>query len=133
MNKNNEYRTYRVFLSSRSDEMKSERQIIKQVLANFADTKFIGMENFGADAHTPITPSVTKVLESNLLILLLGDTLGQGIVEAEYQTAMKQDIDCIAYCTAKTKTRDSKTKKFIESLKNRHTPYFFFIYQRFSN
>jgi hypothetical protein len=89
----------RVFVSSTWEDLRSEREHVKDVIEGFPDLAFVGMEHFGARDGTPLDESLREA-ECDVYIGIVGLRFGSGITVAEYRRARAHGATCLFYLQA---------------------------------
>jgi Domain of unknown function (DUF4062) len=89
--------TVHVFVSSTWLDLGPERKKVEEVLANFRETKFIGMEYFGSRDETTSQASLDEVDRSQLYIGIVAGRYGSGITRQEYDRAHERGLPCFIY------------------------------------
>lgn len=106
---------FTIFLASRFDEFDDIRHILNDKITSFNShgftLKIVNLNDRQVSADSPITRSLGYVRESDVMILLLGDTYGsvpkgydQSYTHLEYEEACKEEngVDVLAFCIGRS-------------------------------
>jgi uncharacterized protein DUF4062 len=86
-----------VFISSTYEDLRRERKALQSLINRFHETKFVGMEDFGARDDTSLKASLKELDRCQLYIGIFGARYGSGITEKEYVRAREKGLPCRIY------------------------------------
>ncbi|HEX7313017.1 MAG TPA: DUF4062 domain-containing protein [Pyrinomonadaceae bacterium] len=95
---------WRVFISSTSRDLQSERGALERALHQLVDAEFNGMEYFGSRPDAPKQVCLQEVSRSDVYVGVFADRYGfidpeteTSMTEVEYRQARKDNIPCLIY------------------------------------
>lgn len=111
-----------VLVSSTFSDLRSERDAVRAEIDALAregmKIEWIGMEEFGSLAATPLDASTGYTAEADLVVLILGKRYGSrppddemSFTEQEFNTALDERIPCLAYCAPGAKDADDESAR----------------------
>jgi tetratricopeptide (TPR) repeat protein len=86
-----------VFISSTSEDLRPEREAVKEAVLRMKETQFVGMEYFGGRDENTRAASLEEVDDSRVYVGVFGARYGSGITEDEYRRARALDLPCFIY------------------------------------
>jgi tetratricopeptide (TPR) repeat protein len=86
-----------VFVSSTWEDLRPEREAVKEVVLSMKETQFVGMEHFGGRDETTRSASLEEVDDSRVYVGIFGARYGSGITEDEYRRARELGLPCFIY------------------------------------
>jgi len=89
--------TCHVYVSSTWLDLRPERQAVERAVQRMRETKFIGMEYFGARDESTSRTSVAELDDANVYVGIFAGRYGSGIVEQEYRRARELGKRCLIY------------------------------------
>ena len=131
-------KTKKIFIASRFEEFKEIREKLRDELSYYG-MDFIDLNDNKAVAHPPLERSLQNVRESDIIILLIGDTYGAPLPEKlksythlEYEEALKEKKHIYVFCIGESyinkKIRFStipEMREWQEDLDRNHTLSFY--------
>jgi Domain of unknown function (DUF4062) len=127
----------RIFVSSIFKDLKEERLTIRDVIHELAcngyNVKWIGMDDFGSLATTPLQSSVEFAKLADLMILLVADSYGtvppdgqRSFTHEQYEIIRQNKIPCLAYLKdPKSDHHDPQVERFRTKINLELVPYTF--------
>jgi len=86
---------FQVYVSSTWLDLKAERHAVERAVQRMRDTKFVGMEYFGAREESTSETSVRELDAARVYVGIFAGRYGSGITEQEYRRARELGKRCI--------------------------------------
>jgi tetratricopeptide (TPR) repeat protein len=100
-----------VFISSTSEDLRPEREAVKEAVLRMKETQFVGMEYFGGRDENTRDASLEEVDDSRVYVGVFGARYGSGITEDEYRRARALDLPCFIYFKEGAAITDDQREK----------------------
>jgi tetratricopeptide (TPR) repeat protein len=98
--------TFQVYVSSTFLDLEAERQAVEHAIQRMRDTKFLGMEYFGARNESTLHTSVAELDFARVYVGIFAGRYGSGITEQEYRRARELGKRCLIYFKDTASTDD---------------------------
>ena len=89
--------TFQVYISSTWLDLEKERQAVERSIQRMRDTKFVGMEYFGARDESTLNTSLKELENADVYVGIFAGRYGSGITEQEYRRARDLRTRCLVY------------------------------------
>jgi tetratricopeptide (TPR) repeat protein len=86
-----------IFISSTKEDLKPEREAVRDALERLRMAKCNVMERFGSNPNRPSDFAVNEVSQSDVYVGVIGGRYGTGTTEEEYCMAREKGLPCFIY------------------------------------
>ncbi len=86
-----------IFISSTKEDLKPEREAVREALERLHMAKCDVMERFGSNPKPPHDVAVNEVSHTEVYVAIIAGRYGSGITEEEYKTARDKGLPCFIY------------------------------------
>jgi Domain of unknown function (DUF4062) len=109
-----------IFVSSRFDELKDERKVVKEKISTKNRCVFIFEDDAGARTENPSKAYRNEVINSDIYIGIFKHKYSRP-TKQEYDTALKNSKDILIYVYTDEENREDDLSSFLSLIKKNHT------------